>query len=405
VLATEWPAPRLDVVLVDNASTDGVVAEVRTRLPVVRVVESPGNRGFGGGCNVAIADLDGVDYVALVNNDAVVDPGWLAPLVAALEADASVGAACPKILFRDRFREVEIGPATGDHGQAVEVVVTGARVGGVDVWSRAQLADGFPCHGSASAADRVPGGATAAGRGLVRLPNGPEPAELRVAAAERGRVPVTSGSAHATVAASPTPGWVAVPFAAAPIDVVNNAGNVLVADGYGADRGYLEPDGPRYREATDVFAWCGGAVVMPSAYLRDVGLFDERLFLYYEDLELAWRGRRRGWRYRYVPEAVVRHVHAASSGDGSERKQYLDERNHLLVLLRHGSARDFTSALGRYLLVSLSYLRRDVVRPVIDGDPPRFDTVRVRARAALGFARLAPSMLRSRIDERHAART
>jgi len=55
-------------------------------------------------------------------------------------------------------------------------------------------------------------------------------------------------------------------------------------------------------------------------------LFDERLFLYYEDLELAWRGRRRGWRYHYVPESTVRHLHAATSDQRSPLKHYYDER-------------------------------------------------------------------------------
>ena len=47
------------------------------------------NTGFAGGNNLALRDLDGVDYVALLNNDAFVEPGWLEPLVAALEAGLS----------------------------------------------------------------------------------------------------------------------------------------------------------------------------------------------------------------------------------------------------------------------------------------------------------------------------
>ena len=53
-----------------------------------------------------------------------------------------------------------------------------------------------------------------------------------------------------------------------------------------------------------MFAWCGGGVLLRPRYLADVGLFDERFFLYYEDTDLSWRGRSRGWRYRYVPEAA-----------------------------------------------------------------------------------------------------
>ena len=40
-----------------------------------------------------------------------------------------------------------------------------------------------------------------------------------------------------------------------------------------------------------MFAWCGGAVLLRPTYLDEVGLFDERLFLYYEDTDLSWRGQ------------------------------------------------------------------------------------------------------------------
>ena len=84
LLATEWPAPDLDLVLVDNASSAPVTATVRDEMPAVRIVESPLNLGFGGGCNLGMGDLTEVDAVALVNADATVQPDWLAPLAALL---------------------------------------------------------------------------------------------------------------------------------------------------------------------------------------------------------------------------------------------------------------------------------------------------------------------------------
>ena len=79
-----------EVVVVDNASTDGSPEAVEAAHPDVAVVRTGANRGFGAN-NDALVDLDGVDYVALVNNDAFVDPGWLDPLVAALEATPGWG--------------------------------------------------------------------------------------------------------------------------------------------------------------------------------------------------------------------------------------------------------------------------------------------------------------------------
>ena len=106
LLASEWPSDRLWVVLVDNASSDGVVAKVRADLGAVTVVETGSNVGFGAGCNAGIRVLPDVDYVALVNNDATVEPGWLVPLVAALQSAPDIGAALPKILFAGAFVDV-----------------------------------------------------------------------------------------------------------------------------------------------------------------------------------------------------------------------------------------------------------------------------------------------------------
>ena len=84
--------------------------------------------------------------------------------------------------------------------------------------------------------------------------------------------------------------------------------------------------------------------------------FDERLFLYYEDLELSWRGRRRGWRYRYVPGSVVRHAHAATAGQDSAVARYYNERNRLLVLARHATLQRLLPAVFRYVL-STAFVR------------------------------------------------
>ena len=57
-------------------------------MPGVRVIEHTHNVGFAGGCNLGLQDLDDVDYVALLNNDAIPDRNWLRPLVDTLEANA-----------------------------------------------------------------------------------------------------------------------------------------------------------------------------------------------------------------------------------------------------------------------------------------------------------------------------
>jgi len=179
-------------------------------------------------------------------------------------------------------------------------------------------------------------------------------------------------------------------------DVVNNVGSELLPNDYARDRGWLEPDHGQYDESEEVFAWCGGAVLLRADYLRDVGLLDERLFLYYEDLELSWRGQRRGWRYRYEPASVVRHAHSATAVQDSDLARYFNERNRLLVLARHATLRRWLSAVMRYLLSTASYVRRDVLSPLLRAERPRTDIVTTRLRSFLGFLVRAPSQLGDR---------
>ena len=120
LVATQHPADALDIVLVDNGSDAPVTTRVRRDLPTVRMIASPVNLGFAGGCNLGLGNLEDVDFVALVNNDATVPPTWLKPLIETLATEATVGAACPKILLARAYRELTIHSATvrPGHGDA-----------------------------------------------------------------------------------------------------------------------------------------------------------------------------------------------------------------------------------------------------------------------------------------------
>ncbi len=399
---SQWPADALEVVMVDNGSTDGVAARVRAERPEVRVVDAGGNLGFGGGCNLALADLDGVDFVALVNNDAQVGPGWLSPLVEALDADSGFGAACPKILFADRFVDLRLVSATTTRGvgdrRPLGVRLLGVTVDGQDAWDRVHRVSGF--WGLEHDAGGGMAFAWTDGHGHLRVPAGR--VELRLAAAEGRPVVVESGPHRTELQVTVSPAWYPVALHDEPFDVVNNVGSVILADGHGADRGYLERDEGQFDQTEEVFAWCGAAVLLSREYLERVGLFEPRYFLYYEDFDLAWRGRAQGWRYVYAPQSVVRHVHSASSVEGSRLFQHYDGRNRLLTLARNAPLSLAMRQTLRHLFVTASYARRDVVAPLVHRRPLSVETVRRRMRAYGAFLRMLPSAV---VDRRRLAAT
>jgi GT2 family glycosyltransferase len=119
--------------------------------------------------------------------------------------------------------------------------------------------------------------------------------------------------------------------------LINSAGLVLYRDGRGGDRGFRQRDDGRFDAAEEVFGACGAGALYRRDMIDDVGFFDPSFFMYYEDLDLAWRARRRGWRFAYAPKAVVHHVHCASAGEWSPRFSFYVERNRVLTSLRNGS--------------------------------------------------------------------
>jgi GT2 family glycosyltransferase len=364
----DWPKDALEVVVVDNASSDGSVEAVRERHPEVRVVEADRNLGFAAGANRALTDLRDVEFVALLNNDTVVVRDWLRPLVEALEADPGLGAATSKVLFDPQFREVRLDTEATSRSRAdprpVGLRVSGVRVDGRDEWRRTQFVSGW--HREELGDD-----------GSFRWSSGP--ALLRVP--DGGKVELRIGS---------DPEWQDVPIDGEPVDVVNSAGSILVEGGYGADRGFQELDEDQYNQPAEVFAWSGSSVLLRPAYLEDVGTFDERLFLYYEDFDLSWRGQARGWRYLYVPGSVVRHAHAASSIEGSERFDYYVERNRLLVHVKNAPAGYALRVVLGALHMLFVIWRREVVRRMLFRGRPDFMLIRRRARAFAGFMTLLP---------------
>ena len=111
VLATDYPD--FEVVVADNASTDGTAGWLADAHPAVRVVRHPENWLFARGNNVAVAQTD-APYVCLLNNDVETPAGWLSPLVAVLEDGGDVGAVQPKLLqHTDRVRFEYAGASGG----------------------------------------------------------------------------------------------------------------------------------------------------------------------------------------------------------------------------------------------------------------------------------------------------
>ncbi len=101
-----------EIVVVDNASTDGSPEMVRSRWPSVRLIALSENVGFARANNIAIRETSG-DLLLLLNSDTVVLPNALDGLIAALQAESHCAAAGPRLVDPQGVPELSFGRMVG----------------------------------------------------------------------------------------------------------------------------------------------------------------------------------------------------------------------------------------------------------------------------------------------------
>jgi GT2 family glycosyltransferase len=215
----------LEIILVDNGSTDDSLGRLQAEFPEVVALRSGDNLGFAGGNNLGIEQaLRGeADYVLLLNNDTVVDSGFLSALVATGETRPDVGVLGPKIFY---FSDPE------------------------RIW--------------------YAGGRLRYGTGACR---------------------------HVGL-------------------------NEMDRDG-------------RFSATGDTPFVTGCAMMVKSAVLRQAGLLDARLFVYWEDTDFCSRVTEMGYRCMFVPNSLVWHKVSRTCGRETPFTLYLHTRNHLSWVAKH----------------------------------------------------------------------
>jgi GT2 family glycosyltransferase len=168
-----------------------------------------------------------------------------------------------------------------------------------------------------------------------------------------------------------------------------DTGDLLRRDGACEQRGRYTRDDGRYDAPGEVFAACAGAALYRRAAVDEVGGFEERFFLYLEDVELGLRLRLAGWRCRYEP-VIARHAGEGSDVVPVRSVEGWVERNTLLLAARHFPARWLPLVAYRQAAWAWHALRSG--------------RLGAHLRAAAGALPLLPAMLGSRRAARRGAR-
>jgi N-acetylglucosaminyl-diphospho-decaprenol L-rhamnosyltransferase len=165
-----------------------------------------------------------------------------------------------------------------------------------------------------------------------------------------------------------------------------SAGQALTRDGRAFEAGAGEPQSPERLQPSEVFGVCGAACLLRRQMFEALGGYDERYFSFYEDVDLNVRARIAGWRFDYVPEAVVWHVGNASWAAEAPRPSAwnarLVARNRLATQAKFMPA----TAILRIAAVEAGALLRAV----------RQGRFRATLRGKLEGLRRLPAMLRDR---------
>jgi GT2 family glycosyltransferase len=100
-------------------------------------------------------------------------------------------------------------------------------------------------------------------------------------------------------------------------------------------RGRKETDINKYDEDTAVFGASGGASLYRVKMLKEIGLFDENFFAYYEDVDLSFRAQLAGWKVAYAPEAIVYHKIGATSSKVPDFATYQTLKNLPMLMWKN----------------------------------------------------------------------
>jgi GT2 family glycosyltransferase len=130
-------------------------------------------------------------------------------------------------------------------------------------------------------------------------------------------------------------------------------------------RGRDEVDHGQYDDQREVFAGSGGASLYCAEMLRQIGLFDERFFAYFEDVDISFRAQLAGWQVRYQPSAVARHHIGGTSTKHHGFSRYHTVKNFCYLYTKNMPTRLYWTYLPKYwLMVGLMFgsdLRRGLI--------------------------------------------
>ncbi len=147
----------------------------------------------------------------------------------------------------------------------------------------------------------------------------------------------------------------------------DSTGDFYTKRGIPFPRGRNTVDTGQYDKTEPVFSASGGASLYRVAMFKDVGLFDERFFAYFEDVDISFRAQLYGWKIWYTPSAIAYHAVSATSSTLGSFSQFHSNKNYYFLLFKniptkllikytpslvYQSARSFVSSIVNFRFIN-----------------------------------------------------
>lgn len=137
---------------------------------------------------------------------------------------------------------------------------------------------------------------------------------------------------------------------------IDSTGDLYTTWGLAYPRGRNTVDKGQYDAVEEVFAGTGGASLYRLEMLKEIGLFDEDFFAYYEDVDLSFRAQLAGWKVIYTPKAVAYHKIGASSGKVPGLTTYMAMKNMPWLMWKNVPWRLMPTIMPRFYIAHLAII-------------------------------------------------
>ncbi|KAI4449490.1 hypothetical protein C823_004019 [Eubacterium plexicaudatum ASF492] len=350
---------RHEIIVVNNGDEDHSISYLKENygdMKHLKIVETGGNLGYAGGNNAGVRHAKG-KYVVFLNNDTAVDPDWLLNLYDFMQEHPACGMVNAKLLFFYDF--VSIRFTTTD-----KIFLSKKfRINGKDY-----LAESKFCKNLLYESERL----VCFGHSEIAIPlldgcqdttiecfcQDTAGTENTITCCGKNAVPIHNKSVAIRLRSSE--------IRRNQYSLVQNAGNALNSHYDGYDLGFGEKDSEKFDQACEITGGCGASIMMLKEDFERCGGFDEKFFMYYEDMDLSFRLKKLGKTIMFCPKAVVRHFHTGSSGEWSPFFCYQVSRNKLLFVWKNISKGKFTYYLMRQIVIALVKKNRYQLRGCLD---------------------------------------